>query len=91
MIFFKFKTTLWEVIQNTIEKTLREDRIQFKQGMIARERDLSTVEKYLPLAEHVYEEIIKAQNAAKEKERRSMSRTISVGRERQRRVGSLQA
>ena len=72
MIFFKFKTTLWEVIQNTIEKTVREDRIQFKQGMIVKQRDLTTVEKYLPLAEHVYEEIIKnQQQAAKDRDRRN--------------------
>ena len=55
-IFFKFKTTIWVSLQNEITAILRRDKCD------GRERDLKTINKYLELVEHLYDEAIKKQN-----------------------------
>ncbi|XRB22544.1 hypothetical protein RI054_31g123960 [Pseudoscourfieldia marina] len=55
-IFFKFKTTIWVSLQDEITAILRRDKCD------GRERDLKTINKYLELVEHLYDEAVKKQN-----------------------------
>ena len=52
-IFFKFKTTIWVSLQDEITAILRRDKCD------GRERDLKTINKYLELVEHLYDEAVR--------------------------------
>ena len=52
-IFFKFKTSLWNNIQDEIVEIIRKDKCDGKN------RDLSRITKYLELVEYIYDRLIK--------------------------------